>query len=75
MGKNQWVSPRNGKWAVRGEGNSEDTKLFDNKSDAVEYGKKISKNSNQSLLSKKNGQIQSKDSFGNDPIPPRDKEH
>ncbi len=43
MGKNQWVSPRNGKWAVRGEGNSEDTKLFDNKSDAVEYGKKISK--------------------------------
>lgn len=53
MGKNQWVSPRNGKWAVRGEGNSEDTKLFDNKSDAVEYGKKISKNSNQSLLSKK----------------------
>lgn len=40
MGKNQWVSPRNGKWAVRGEGNSEDTKLFDNKSDAVEYGKK-----------------------------------
>ena len=76
MGKNQWVSPRNGKWAVRGEGNSEDTKLFDNKSDAVEYGKKISKKQQSEFnVQKKNGQIQSKDSFGNDPIPPRDKEH
>lgn len=43
MGKNQWVSPRNGKWAVHGEGNSKDTKIFDKKSDAIEYGKKISK--------------------------------
>jgi len=31
MGKNQWVSPRNGKWAVHGEGNSKDTKVFDKK--------------------------------------------
>lgn len=76
VGKNQWVSPRDGKWAVHGEGNSKDTKIFDKKSDAVEYGKNISKNQqSEFIVQKKNGQIQSKDSFGNDPIPPRDTEH
>ncbi|MDT2662708.1 DUF2188 domain-containing protein [Enterococcus hulanensis] len=76
MGKNQWVSPRDDKWAVRGEGNSKDTKTFDKKSDAVEYGKNISKNQqSEFIVQKKNGQIQSKDSFGNDPLPPRDTEH
>lgn len=76
VGKNQWVSPRDGKWAVHGEGNSKDTKIFDKKLDAVEYGKNISKNQqSEFIVQKKNGQIQSKDSFGNDPIPPRDTEH
>ena len=75
MGKNQWVSPRNGKWAVRGEGNSEDTKLFDNKSDVLSMVKRFLKTAIRVYCPKKNGQIQSKDSFGNDPIPPRDKEH
>ncbi|MDT2466917.1 DUF2188 domain-containing protein, partial [Enterococcus avium] len=56
--------------------NSKDTKTFDKKSDAVEYGKNISKNQqSEFIVQKKNGQIQSKDSFGNDPLPPRDTEH
>lgn len=76
MGKNQWVSPRNGRWAVHGEGNSRDTKCFDLKSDAVSYAKSIAKTQHSELIiQKRDGIIQSKDSYGNDPMPPRDTEH
>lgn len=76
MGKNQWVSPRDDKWAVHGEGNSKDTKLFNRKQDAVDYAKGIAKNQRSELIvQKRNGIIHSKDSFGNDPCPPKDAEH
>lgn len=76
MGKNQWVSPRGNQWGVHGEGNSRDTKLFDKKSDAVDYAKGIAQRQQSELIvQKQNGRIQSKDSYGNDPCPPRDKEH
>jgi len=77
MGKNQWVSPRDkGKWGVHGEGNQRDTKIFDRKSDAVEYAKEIAKNQRSELIvQKRDGVIHSKDSYGNDPCPPRDTEH
>ena len=76
-GKNQWVSPRdNGSWGVHGEGNTRDTKHFDNKADAIAYAKSIAQNQQSELIvQKRNGQIQSKDSFGNDPCPPIDTEH
>ena len=76
MGKNQWVSPRGDKWGVHGEGNSRDTKQFERKSDAVDYAKGIAKRQQSELIiQKQNGQIQSKDSYGNNPCPPRDREH
>lgn len=77
MGKNQWVSPRDGgKWGVHGEGNSRDTKLFDTQREAEVYAKGIAKNQGSELIVQgKNGKIRSKDSFGNDPCPPKDKEH
>ena len=76
MGKNQWVSPRGDKWGVHGEGNSRDTKQFERKSDAVDYAKGIAKRQQSELIiQKQNDQIQSKDSYGNDPCPPRDREH
>lgn len=76
MGKNQWVSPRGDKWGVHGEGNSRDTKQFERKSDAVDYAKGIAKRQQSELIiQKQNGQIQSKDSYGNDPCPPKDREH
>ena len=76
MGKNQWVSPSNGSWKVHGEGNTKATKLFDNKTDAVAFAKTIAINQQSELIVQKgNGQIQSKDSYGNDPLPPRDTEH
>ena len=76
MGTNQWISPRDDKWAVHGEKNKRDTKIFDNKSDAIDYGKQIAKNQKSELIvQKRDGKIQSKDSYGNDPCPPVDTEH
>ena len=76
MGKNQWVSPRGDKWAVHGEGNERDTKIFDTQKEAEAYAKTIAINQQSELiLQGKNGQIRSKDSFGNDPCPPKDTEH
>ena len=77
LGKNQWISPTSkGQWKVQGQGNSKATKLFDNKSDAIAFGKSIAKKQQSELIvQKKDGKIQSKDSYGNDPLPPRDTEH
>lgn len=75
-GKNQWVTPHDeGQWAVKGEGNSKATKVFDNKADALEFGREIAKNQHSELISqKKNGQINLKNSYGKDPHPPVDKD-
>lgn len=76
MGKNQWVSPRGKKWAVRGEGNSRATKLCDTQAEAAACARKIAENQeSECIIQKRNGQIASKDSYGNDPCPSRDKEH
>lgn len=76
MGKNQWVSPRDNGWAVHGEGNQRDTKIFDTQKQAWDAAKNIAKNQGSEVIVQgKNGQIRSKDSYGNDPCPPRDTEY
>lgn len=76
MGKNQWVSPRGNQWAVHGEGNLRDTELFDTQSQARERAIEIAKNQHSEVIvQSRRGTIRSKDSYGNDPCPPRDAEH
>lgn len=76
MGKNQWVSPRGDKWAVHGEGNQRDTKHFDTQREAQAHAIEIAKNQkSEVIVQKRNGRIGSKDSYGNDPCPPKDTEH
>ncbi len=76
MGKTQRVLPRKDGWAVKGDGNSRDTSHHERKEDAVKEAIKIAKNQgSEVVIHGRNGQIQSKDSYGNDPNPPRDKEH
>lgn len=76
MGRDQWVSPRGDKWAVHGAGASKDTKLFTTQAEAIQYAREIAKNQQSELIVQgMNGRIRSKDSFGNDPCPPKDKEH
>ena len=76
MGKNQWVSPRDNKWAVHGEGNQRDTKVFDTQKSAADYARNIAINQrSEVIIQGRDGKIRSKDSYGNDPCPPRDTEH
>lgn len=76
MGKNQWVSPRGDKWAVHGEGNQRDTKQFSTQREAINYARSIAISQKSEVITQgRNGQIRSKDNYGNDPCPPRDTEH
>ena len=57
-------------------GNSKATKLFDIQAEAKKFGKdQARKNHSELLVHGKDGRIRSKDSFGNDPYPPKDLEH
>jgi hypothetical protein len=75
-GKNQYVVPTKDGWGVKGEGNSKLTVKTDTKADALKIGKEIAKNQQSELtILGKDGKIQNKNSYGNDPFPPRDKKH
>lgn len=72
MGKNQHVVPVNGKWGIRGEGNSKLTSTFNTQAEAIEKAREISRNQRSELfIHGQNGQIRERDSYGNDPFPPR----
>jgi hypothetical protein len=76
-GKTQWVSPRGGGlWAVHGERNVKDTKVCRTQTEAIKCARAIAKNQHSELIIQdRKGRIRSKDSYGNDPCPPVDKEH
>ena len=70
--RNQHVVPREDGWAVQGAGAKRATERFGRKTDAVDRAREISKSQGTELLIHgRNGQIQSKDSHGNDKFPPR----
>ncbi|MDQ8023024.1 MAG: DUF2188 domain-containing protein [Moraxellaceae bacterium] len=70
--RNQHVVPRDDLWAVRGAGAKRDTELFDRKQDAVDRAREIAQNQQTELVAHgQNGRIQSKDSHGKDPFPPK----
>lgn len=70
--RNQHVVPHEGGWAVKGAGAQRATEVFDRKTEAVDRGRQIAINQGTELLIHgKDGQIQSKDSHGHDPFPPK----
>lgn len=72
MGKNQHVVPHSEGWAVKGEGNSRATKITSTQKEAIDYARPIAKNQESELvIHRPNGKIRDKDSYGNDPYPPR----
>lgn len=73
MGKNQHVTPHpDGGWQVKGAGNSKATIKTDTQSEAIDIARRIARNQESELvIHRPNGQIRDKDSFGNDPFPPR----
>ncbi len=72
MNKNQHVVYRDGRWAIRGEGNQRDTSVHDTQRDAIEAGRAIAQNQQSELIIHgRDGKIRERDSYGNDPHPPR----
>lgn len=72
MKKNQHVVPASGKWAVKGEGNSRNTKITRTQREAIDVARKIArKEQSELIIHGKNGRICEKDSYGNDPFPPK----
>ncbi len=72
MGKNQHVVKHNDGWAVKGEGNSKATVVKKTQEEAIEKAREISKNQESELLIHgRDGKIRARDSYGNDPYPPK----
>jgi hypothetical protein len=75
-GKNQWVVRVGDQWGVRGEGNSKLTRITDTQKESINIATDIAKNQgSEVVVQNRQGQIRSKDSYGNDPNPPKDTEH
>ena len=68
------VVPRGDDWAVQRAGRKKPTRLLENKQEAVDMARSISRNQKTELvIHNKNGKISRSDSHGNDPCPPKDK--
>lgn len=72
---NQHVTKRSdGNWQVRGEGNSIATVVTKTQREAISKARDIAINQRaEVVIHGVNGRIRNKNSYGNDPCPPRDK--
>ena len=73
MGKEQHVMTHpDGGWQVKGAGNSKATVRKNTQSEALKIARDIAINQNSEVvIHRTNGQIRDKNSYGNDPFPPR----
>lgn len=70
------VTPKGDQWQVKTDGAQKAAKVTDTQKQAIDVGKQIAKNKGTELIIQgKGGKIRSKDSYGQDPNPPKDKEH
>ena len=70
------VVPHNGGWAVRREGSERVSSTHDTQTEAIQGGRHFAQNQGVELvIHRPNGQIRDSDSYGNDPMPPRDAKH
>ncbi len=71
-GKNQHVVRRDDQWAVRGAGNSRDTSLHRTQAAAESAARDIAINQkSEVVIHGENGRIRARNSYGNDPFPPK----
>lgn len=71
-GKNQHVVPHTSGWAVKGAGNSQATRVHETQSQAITHARSIAQNQrSEMLIHGSNGQIRERNSYGNDPFPPK----
>ncbi|MCU8069466.1 DUF2188 domain-containing protein [Shewanella sp. SM32] len=70
--KNQHVVPHQNGWAVRGAGNQRATSVHDTQQQAIDSARDIARNQHSELvIHRPNGRIRDKNSYGNDPFPPK----
>ena len=71
-GKNQHVVPHANGWAVRGAGNSRASSVHSTQVEAAQAARTTAQRQGSELLIHgRNGQIRARDSYGNDPFPPK----
>lgn len=76
MKSSQHVVPRNGKWGVLGAGNSKVTSIHHTQGQAAGRAREIAiKQKSEVVIHRPDGRIRDKDSYGNDPYPPKDQKH
>lgn len=74
--KNQHVVPSKGGWKVKGAGKSNASSSHKTQKAAIKAGRqKAKKNNSELVIHGKSGKIRDKDSYGNDPNPPKDTKH
>lgn len=73
MGKNQHVTHRHdGNWQVKGAGNSKATVITSTQKEAIKIATNIARNQKSELVVHGlDGRIREKNSYGNDPFPPK----
>lgn len=68
----QHVVRHPGGWAVKRGGSQRATKVFTTQSQAIDYGRDVSRNQGaEFFIHGRNGRIRERNSYGNDPYPPR----
>lgn len=71
-GKNQHVVPHENGWAVKGAGNTRATIVTDTQKEANQIATQIAKNQgSEVLIHGENGRIRERNTYGNDPYPPK----
>ncbi|MCL2115729.1 MAG: DUF2188 domain-containing protein [Methanobrevibacter sp.] len=74
--KDVYVIPVQNGWGVGRPFSAKLSKKCDNKSDAISYGRNLAKQDKSELIIlKKNGQIQDRNDYGNNPFPPKVKDN
>ena len=73
MGKNQHVTKHENGWQVKGAGNSKATQVFNTQAEAIQRAREIAiNNKSEVVIHGRDGKIRNKNSYGNDPCPPKD---
>jgi uncharacterized protein YdaT len=68
------VVPNGDQWSVTREGASRASRNFDTQKEAIDFGRPIAQREQTEFnVHRRDGTIRDKDSYGNDPNPPRDK--
>lgn len=70
---NVHIVPRDGQWAALREGGQRASGLFDTQARAIQAGRDMARNGQGELLIHgRDNLIRARDSYGNDPCPPKD---